>query len=187
MEVIAILIGSMLGMLLVIDKFPQWLNLTEAKEVVAGTAIESSTNTPSTPETATIMEILGVEHSLLGGDIIGILTSKSVNIRGSISGKSSGATPAIVEIDDPDCLSVETITVAQTAFEATETGAAGSAARRTIFTDYAAGGKGFLYAGKTIYSQVDGSVSASVVTHKCRVLYRLVKVTATELVGLLAQ
>jgi len=167
-----------------IDTYPQWLNMTPVSEAAAGTFIEQQTVMPVRIDNRQVLEILGVETEISGGSQSAVDADTEVEIVIQLTKRTQTAR---VALQDPDIVHLRSQLVAQQYAEATETGGGPYSYSKTRYTDYASGGKGFLVAAQSLFLGVVGSATIAVVTARCRFLYRLVKVSAEELIGLVQQ
>ena len=167
--------------------FPSWLNLNTALEAAAGTAVEVETTLPVRIGESQVVEILAVQWDIIIGSPAGNTADLVADVIASLSKRSSGSTPAVVELSDPDCIDRVTIRQAIIALEATETGAGGLSQKLTIYHNFAHGDKGFLVAANSLFLAIDGLSTLAVSQAFCRVLFRLVKVSAQDLLGLVSQ
>lgn len=168
-----------------VDKFPQWLNLTSAVQTSATGFIESETAMPVRIQALEVMEILAIEYEFSGGSMQSVDAEFSNALIANIYENSRTAN---IALNDSRCVDKAIIVLSMVTPESTETGAAGYAYENIILHDFAKGGKGFLYAGQSMFVGVDqDALAVSLLTVAARVLYRLVKVTANELIGLVRQ
>ena len=171
--------------LMAVDRWPQWLNLTTAVQTVATDYIQSETSAPVRLASLEVMEILGVEWSFLGASMQGLDAEFANILRAHISKATRGSPAAL---NDPNVIDQMNIQL-QTFFpEATETGGAGQSDQRVIYHDFSSSGKGFLSAATAFFLGIDqDSQAQNLMTVQARMLYKIVKVTANELVGLISQ
>jgi len=162
------------------------MNLTTAIEATAGTAVESETNTPVSREDILVMEILATQFKFALGSQSGQDADITGRFQCSITSRAVTG-PAIAGINVGNTIDVASVMFTLQAFESTETGGGPALEMESIVHNFAGNGKGFLTAAKTIYVQVDGITGLGVTECRCRLLYRLVKVSAEELAGLLSQ
>lgn len=186
-NMIQIIVGLVFLMLLfgAADKFPQWLNLTTTIQTVATDYKESETKVPVRIQALEVMEILGVEYEIVGAAMNGKDADFTNNI---LMHLASDSRSTIIDLTSSKCLDKHGQIVSGQAMEVTETGAAGYAYKSIVWHSFAAGGKGFLYGQDQIFLGIDqDTIAQNLLTVRARVLYRLVKVTATELVGIVKQ
>mgnify|MGYP001454210536 CR=1 FL=1 len=168
------------------DEYPQWMTMPVVTESAVGTYTTESKQTPVVRESSKVMEILAVEWELDDASHVSI---------GAASGDEKFQSRAQLTTDEKaDIGSMATKglidkfgkeTHSQFA-EADETGGAGFSSVDTVLHNFAQGGKGFLTAAETFHLGVKGnSGENAVIGVSCRILYRLVKVSAEELLGLL--
>lgn len=167
------------------DKFPQWLNLTSVTESAAAVFTQSQTAMPVRISALEVMEILAVEYEITGGLFASLDADVTNVVQAQITEDSQSAMIALNNSNVIDKVRlIENIIFS----ESTETGGAGFSTIRTILHNFAPNGKGFLYAGQSMFVGVDQfSGNPTVMTANIRILYRLVKVTANELIGLVRQ
>ena len=167
------------------DKFPQWLNLTSVTESASAVYTQSETQMPVRIGALEVMEILAIEFEITGGLFVSIDQDLTNVLQAQITRNSQTAMIALNDSDIVDKVRyVESLMYA----ESTETGGAGFSSERVTLHDFGLGGKGFLFAGQQMFVGVDQfSGTPTVSTCNARILYRLVKVTANELVGLVRQ
>lgn len=171
-----------------VDKYPQFMRLSRATEAVAGTAVETETQTPVRRSESLVMEILMAEFEFSGGGCGDTDADVAIEEKASITTRTSGSTPAVARLNDSSLISLAKIRYNVEYGEATETGGGGWSENRITRNDYSSSGYGFLCAANSLFLQVDGSTSCEgVLAADARILYRLVKVTANELVGLVEQ
>jgi len=168
-----------------IDVYPQWLNLTSVTEAVAGTLKQSETKMPIRIENLQVMEILKIQFEITGGSISGIDADHFAGINGQITETSE---TTLLALNDRNLIqNFRKLMVMQFA-ESTETGGGAFTIDYVFEFDYDVGGKGFLYAGVSMFLAVKQDSSApGVASLNARLLYKLVKVSANELIGLVRQ
>lgn len=163
------------------DIYPQWLNLTKT--------VESATNTYTETETASavrgnlVMEIMAIEleiNTLLSNTLASAHSGAILQVNKKASTDSR-------TINDNAVLRSWRPGHEQVAMEATETGAAGSSQPLVSYQEYAPGRKGFLMASPTLRLGIKGTLQIAARTATGRILYRLVKVSDSELLGLLSE
>lgn len=172
-----------------VDVYPQWLNLTRASEVVAGDFIQSETALPVRISDRQVMEIMATEWDVTipfpPPDAV-----QSSRHRFASCQMSRRTQSGEMVLNDPDCIDKTKPSLDAIFAEASESGGAGGAYNGIILHDHASNGKGFLYAGTAIFLGLDTSGitgDTTLVALSGRVKYRLVKVTAEELIGLVQQ
>lgn len=167
------------------DEFPQWLNISTASNATTNNFGQTETKTPVTIGSKLIMEILAIEHQHTSWDVV-----SDADVTASFTCQLTSATLAAqIALNDSRVIAMgfdEQLILE--AFEGTETGGAGAALQpNTRMDKYAEGGKGFLYAGTSIFANINTVASNNIRSYRARILYRMVKVTDTELLGLVAQ
>jgi len=165
------------------DVYPQWLTLTQVVESAANTFTEAITQMPVRLSARQVVEILGIELQRVGGLINAIDSDLDAFSKIQLSKKSGN-----VALNSSDLLALHETRITIAAMESTETGAGLTMSQSTVFLDFASGGKGFLFAGQQVHlGVVSGAAAMSVITGRGRILYRIVTVSAEELIGILAQ
>lgn len=157
--------------------------MTKTVESAANTYTETETKTPVRDNL--IMEVLAVEfeiNTLLTNSLQGNHTGAILQIGQKASTDSD-------TINNRDKVSSWRPGMENIAMEATETGTGGASQPLVEYRDYgsAGGGKGFLIASPSLFLGIKGSVQIAARTATCRILYRLVKVSTEELIGLLRE
>lgn len=169
-----------------VDRFPQWMNLTRVVEVTAGTGLQSQTNTNINRSDFNVMEILAIEYKFRLPSLAGIDSDLSGRAQCSITTQSIGA-GLIAALSAANCIDVAAVNMQFQAFEGTETGGGLAFQEETILHDFAGSGRGFLTAANIFFQQIDGIPSAGLLEVDVRILNRLHKVTVDELNGLLSE
>lgn len=169
------------------DTYPQWFNLNRAKEPAVETLNEVETAMPVRIGERQVMEILGVMWNVVGGppasvgDLVHLieaqLTKRSI---GTVTGFDLVPRNNII-----DWVGWYTV------FSLTTSGQAAVQREMTVWHDFAAGGRGPLLASQSIFLQVhtveDLSPGSEVAAASVRILYKLVTVSAEELIGLVQE
>lgn len=166
-------------------KNPQWLNLSAA--TTGGTDVygEAETQTPNRVGPAnTVMEILKIQYQL-PAPVAGEDADKRYQRFAHVARSSQSA---VLDLNARECVDrVQTIGV-QAFAEATETGGAGWHEENVITHDLSDGnGNGVLYGGSSIFLGFDTGDWNAASTLYARILYRMVKVTAAELLGIVQE
>jgi len=156
-------------------------------EASAGTGVTSSAvRTPVQTESRLVMEVLYVRSWLAGGNPGGVDADHAGTRRSTLTTKDPNG--VIGFPSDASVIDLFLGDLNQQFAESTETGGAGSAITGYQYTPLHDGnGKGQLVAATEFFQTVDGQVSQSVLRADHRVGYRLVRVSAEELLGLIAQ
>lgn len=169
-----------------VDVYPQWLNLTRAAEATAGTFVETETQMPVQLQHREVIEVLAVQWRLNGGGVgaSGLAADLNAALQGQIT-KVTKASMANL----PDSTVVDSIQIqAQFAYaEATETGAVQQTEHRVVLHNFANAGHGFLVASQSLFCAAQGSATLAKVQVGARILYRIVTVSAEELLGLVRE
>lgn len=166
-----------------VDKYPQWLNIGSLAESAANTYTEVEVQAPARLSAFEVLEILGVEFRMNPGGTVADADEDAVLIFQVTETTQTGN----VNMNNPDLISQVKQQLRQEAFEATETGGAGWAIDQTMYVDYAAGGNGFLSAAQSLFLGIQGTGHAAISSCSARLLYKIVKVSANELIGLVSQ
>ena len=166
------------------DEYPQWWLLATAKESTDGTYLETAAErSPIVIHSDRVMEILGYQWEFSGVLNPDANVDASGSIRGQVTSKSK---TAMSLIDDADVVVKESIFLHREFAEGTPTGGAGWAAKATGYVSWSDNGKGPLYAMPEVFVAVQGDTEWQTTNFSVKILYRLVKVTKDELLGLLA-
>lgn len=168
------------------DVNPQYLS----GQIVSagGAAVEVTLGTPivrvgqSNPGHAVIMELLKVYVDFPPSDLEGAAVADRIK-RFSMSTTSSGATPAIVPLSNPNCL-CKMATNARNAFTAAGTGTLEQQDYPQVwdFTDGA--GHGVLVATDNLFIQQELDGQNVALTTGFKILYRFKKVSLVEYIGI---
>jgi len=166
------------------DRYPQWLNLADAVEDTAGTFKEVETRSVVDLSAGQVMEILKIQNEWKARTM-GQQANAEFTRSAQISTKTQTAIQTLAQPEIIDKFSDgSNISYA----EATETGAAGNDENQIEIHDFSSGdGHGFLTATKSFFLGVQGKATFSVMRSSCRILYRLVKVSSAELIGLVQE
>ena len=167
------------------DLYPQWLNLTQ----VTGNGsnfVSSETKTPVFGDT--VMEILGVETSMNRDSLVSDNAASPDSSRNPRLHVSTKELTADTELNDPSIIHKRAPLAESQYAEASETGGAGMGVWEKVkYQSYTEGGKGFLCAAQSLHLGIVDSDPNMAHVQSARVLHRLVKVSAKELVGLTRQ
>lgn len=166
------------------ERHPQWLNLTSVVESAINTFTESETKIPARIGARQVIEVLAIEFEFaqpveLSPQVIGE-TNHSIQM-------TTRTKDAPIRINDKDLISKWKPSTSVDYAEATETGGAAVSQEQTKHFDYAAGAGGFLVGSTSIFLGIQSNGESAVVTGYARMLYKLVTVSAEELLGLVSQ
>lgn len=170
-----------------IDLQPQWLNIPKIAETAQGTFVQSGAiQTPVARESGLAMEVLKVQW--LAGDPGTHTRDADTNmlVQGQITTRSKSGMITSFAFDVIARLEMEK----HIAFaEATETGAAGYSNNNAPIDDLeAADGRGFLTVARSFYlGYKTTTISGSLSTLSARILYRTVRLSKEEMLGLLEE
>ncbi len=167
------------------DQFPQWLNLNTVVEASAGTQVEVETIVPVRISDRQVMEVLLVHWDASAGNFTTIDADRAVSTRFTITKRTKGTATTV--LDDPDVIDAVIIAKELQFAEATETGGGMSQIENTIIHDFSSSGHGFLVAAQSIFMSVRGDAAVAAARSRARILYKLVTVSAEELIGLVSQ
>lgn len=167
------------------DVHPQWFNLNIATEEVLETLKEVETPLPVRIGERQVMEILGVMWNINGGVQATVGVDKESQVQAQIT-KRSQATIDLV----PRNNIIDWVGFRET-FNVVTSGVSYSMREQTIWHDFASSGKGPLLASQSIFTQVksttDVAAGMQLATAAVRILYKLVQVSAEELIGLVQE
>lgn len=169
------------------DVHPQWFNLNLAKEEVLETLIEVETPLPIRVSDRQVMEILGVMWNINAGQQPGVAVDHGAQFQAQITKRSIGTSgiDLIPRNNIIDWVGFREI------FALVTSGAAFSMREQTIWHDFGSSGKGPLLASQSIFLQVvsttDINGTMQLGSASVRVLYKLVEVSAMELIGLVQE
>lgn len=168
-----------------LDRYPQWMNLPSLVETTGGTfRQDAGTNTPVVRQSSKVMEILGVQWEIDFSGLQGI----AADLQGQVIGEiSTRVQTGIVGIENRDTIDGQKIEFSFAFPEATESGCAAIGLNQSFWHGFSQGGHGFLTAAPTFFLGVLGFTGASQSRVRTRILYRLVQVSAAELIGLLTE
>lgn len=156
------------------DIKPQLMRIT-VTESSAETFTEAFVATPLIAEAGLVMEILKVFfYTALDNDEITIVALDVIKV--ALYDRSQEAVPRISDVG--------TVMADRLGHDATTNGCAWWTTREFDLTDGA--GNGLLYGKKSIYLGIEGTSVANPARVDCAILYRLVPVNPTELIGLMA-
>lgn len=164
-----------------VDTYPQWFRPNTVIESSAGAYTESSQAvTPVNRQTNQVMEILLVQWDIDFSGHQGPGADQQVNIDASLITQEGQA--STLPVDDSRC--IDHIKFEYAVIVIT-TGVGLSVTETTIIHDFASSGHGFLTAAPLFFLSVDSDSNLAAHRARCRVLYRLVTVSDTELIGML--
>lgn len=169
------------------DVHPQWFNVNLAKESVLETLVEVETPLPIRVSERQVMEILGVMWNINAGQQPGIAVDHGAQFQAQLTKRAIGATSFDLV---PRNNIIDWVGFRET-FILVTSGATISMREQTIWHDFASSGKGPLLGSQSIFLQVvstsDINGSMQLGSASVRILYKLVEVTATELIGLVQE
>lgn len=170
------------------DVHPQWFNINVAKEAVLETLVEVETPMPVRIGQRQVMEILGVLWNINAGLDGNASIAVTLQFQAQLTKRSAGITsfdlvPKNNIIDWVGFRETQTIVTS---------GGARAVREQTIWHDFAAGGRGPLLASQSIFLQVltttdQPAQPTQLGSASVRILYKLVQVTAEELIGLVQE
>lgn len=175
-------------MVKILDEKPQFLNLNTAQETVLNTYREVPTSTPvvtvSGSNKAIVMEVLKIFYNHSTPEIINVLrTSIAMTVATrSFSTLQQISSPGVLARIDSE---IEVFDSAATDATVVVQYYKGSAEHVVDLTDGA--GNGILVASKNLYLGVKGNQRTVLAQALGKILYRLVEVSAAELVGIIAE
>ena len=155
------------------DEYPQWLR-GEVTESSVNTYTETHIAAPNLTEAGYIMEIIKVFIELQTSD--DTFLAAGDGIRCHLSDRSFAAMP---HINDAGVIIGDRIE-----FEVETSGGGVNYSVKEV--DFAACGHGVLFAKKSFYFAVQGVSMPATGTFRWAMLYRLVKVSSEELIGLMS-
>lgn len=162
--------------------------MTPVTESVVGTFTQTETQLPVRIDARQVMEILGVEYQVPPGNIASAGGTSTDEFQNGMTQITKRSQSAEIALSDADCVDKVKIWTMDKFAEATETGGAGFNGDEVIWHDFASSGFGFLVASQSMFLAIDWTtVHTPVLTSQARLLYRLVKVSAEELIGLVSQ
>lgn len=165
------------------DEHPQQLVISVTESTV-NTWTVAEVSTPILQNvgdnTAIVMEILGVDFTLNPPDVINVTDT---SIRAFLLHQTKASEPTLTD-SDVIHRQVRRSAVIDTA--ATDATVVIINEADTRYVPLSSGGKGILHARKSIYLGIVGSNNSAAKEAVARILYRLVTVSAQELVGMLA-
>lgn len=169
------------------DKHPQFLNI-RATESAPNTYTSRSVRTPVvrgfgiSGEKAIVMEILKIFMNCAMSDIVND-TVTAVNIQ-----LTKHVQTAILNVDDPEIIAMRTKTTYCYDTGTTDATIVTSDPGEWLEWDLSDGqGNGWLFAYEEIHLGVHSLLNANVKEGGAKILYRMVEVTASELLGLLGE
>ena len=171
--------------ILITDVKPQWLRLG-IPTLSAGNYAESETRTPVVAGGKLVMEILKIQYDLPTPDMSSAGASSADELAQHDVHLSSKSETVIQNFIENTVIDKARTKVMSQFAEATETGGAGFVVEEIVVHDLTDGrGNGVLYAAQAIFL---GSLTSGITTvsPRVRILYRLVKVSADELLGIIA-
>lgn len=169
------------------DVHPQWFNLNRAQESAVETLNEAETPLPIRISDRQVMEILGIMW-LIKGTAPGALAADHTSTRHAQLTKRSIGTAAIDLIPRNNIIDWVEF---ESNFSIVTTGAGYNNRENTVWHDFAGSGNGPLLASQSIFLQVvtieDTTPGSERAAASVRILYRLVEVSAQELIGLVQE
>ena len=172
-----------------VDKHPQWMNLTTAT-LNGTTIVVSETNAPNMG-TNQVMEILKAQydHAMPVLASAGAVSGDESNeLQAIITQGSTPGTGNLVGLNDNRCIDRLHRKEESQFAETTETGGGPFASELITIHDFTDGkGNGFLVSSQVIFLQVQGSNATMIQEVRARLLYRIVKVSSEELIALTRQ
>lgn len=171
------------------DIHPQWFNLNRAKEAALETLVEVETPMPIRISDRQVMEILGIMWLIKGSLPPSSGLDTASNIHSQLTKRSIGTAgiDLIPRNNIIDWVSFET--------NFSLVGAAGTSyngpRQNVVWHDFSSSGRGFLLASQSIFLQVvtasDVDGASELAAASVRILYKLVEVSAQELIGLVQE
>lgn len=166
-----------------VDIYPQWVNLT-ATTFNGVTYQETETALPNFLASTEVLEVLMAEYEYQMAVLASAAaTSGDESHIGQVH-ISARTQAAILALSDPACIDKVRPNSETQYGEATETGGAGLHRETVVLHDFAQGGKGFLVAASSLFLGCIGSTAQFTGIVRARLLVRVVKVTAQELIGM---
>lgn len=175
--------------ILMVDKFPQWMNLTQIV-LNSTTIVVSETVAPKLGENEA-MEVLKVQYdapmTILASQAT-LSNDEANELLISIVQGSNPGTTLMVFLNDQRCIDHLHKKEESQYAETTETGGGPVYSPLVHIHDFTdGGGRGFLISTERVFMQGQGSNANMVQTQRARILWRAVKVTASELLQLSRQ
>ncbi len=173
------------------DIHPQWFIFDPVTETSSGAYTEGAAErTPTHPHQNLIMELIKVHWRLSGTPAIAspaaVSTDEQIQVAAQITDRTQ---TTIVALNNPNLVAMIHEEIAQIYAEVTESGGAGFSVtldRETSLNDE--DGHGVLSAAPEMFLAVDGNAAGSgTIGVTARLMHRIVRVSQTELLGLLAQ
>lgn len=166
-----------------LDKYPQWLQLPRVVEEAAGTFFEGvQTQSPVIPSSNVVMEILGILWEVDTSGLQAVSADLQADLNYQITTSSQ---TAVISVSDPAC--VNRVKLEFAAIRNDATGVAMQMEDTVIWHDWASSGHGPLTAARKFFLGIRGNSAISAISFEARMLYRLVKVTEAELLGLIQE
>lgn len=166
-----------------LDQYPQWLQLPNVIETAAGTFTQSvATQSPVIPASNVVMEILAVEWNLDHSGVQALSADQQANLEAQITSSSQ---IGMITFNDPALIDRAKDELAVIRNDAT--GVSVSVMDAIKLHDFGSSGHGFLTAARQFFIANLSSTNLSPLQASARILYRLVKVTEAELLGLIQE
>ncbi len=157
--------------------------MTPAVETSINTFIETETQMPVRISDRQVIEVLGVETH-----VNSVLGSGDLDEQFGVELAITKTTQTAVQVLSNSNMVHRRFAGGFMEFaEATETGGGPGMIELTQFVDYAKSGKGFLVAANALFLGIIGVAQNNTRRVDARILYRIVTVSAEELIGLVSQ
>lgn len=168
------------------DEYPQWLNLSPVTAAGVNFA-QSETKVPSRVGESHAIEILACQYGRNKKTTgIGGTGQSDAEHRLQMQITTKGQT-AIVALTDPTVVDVSDTSKETIAFDVAETGGGAVSEDNITLHNFAVAGKGFLVATNSFFFGIDSRNPSTNEGQYARILYRFVKVSAEELLAMVAQ
>jgi len=168
------------------DNYPQWFNMSSVT-ANGSTFATQETVTPVRRQESFVMEILAVQWRVPWRNIDSVGATSPDTERSIQAMITTTQQTAIISIANATVIDREDKQLETQFAEATETGGAGVAAPTITLNDFATSGRGFLSAANVMHLAVDSNDSSYADNIDARILYRLVRVSSAELIGIIEQ
>lgn len=167
-----------------LDIYPQWLKIPKVNESAAGVYTEGpGVPTGVSRANGIVMEVLGVQWKT---NVSG-LQALGADLQAQADAQLTTSTQSAIILDDIGDKAIVDTVKWEYAFQFTTSGSAMIFEPVVVWHDFASSGHGPLTAAEEFFLGMIGSGSLTVQAQSARVLYRLVKVGSSELIGMIAQ
>lgn len=170
------------------DIYPQWFNLNRAQEAVLETPNEVETQMPIRISDRQVMEILGIMWHIKGSLPGNLAIDATSTVHAQLTKRPIA--PANIDLIPRNNI-IDWVSF-ETNFSLITSGAGYNGPRENvIWHDFSSSGRGFLLASQSIHLLVvtitDADGASERAAASVRILYKLVEVSAQELIGLVRE